>query len=91
MASLHLGTSSNYGAPVIDVIMERLPSTLALMLSAFSIAVILGIGLGWIMAVFANKWPDRLLTAIVLLPGGSVVVLKIALPALLSVTLPRRP
>ena len=83
VASLNLGTSSNYGAPVIDVIMERLPSTLALMLSAFFVAIILGIGLGWIMAVFANKWPDRLLTAIVLLlysaPGFWIGLMAIVL------------
>jgi peptide/nickel transport system permease protein len=83
IAVLNLGTSSNYGVPVINVIMERLPNTLLLMLSAFFIAVTLGILLGWIMAVFANKWPDRLLTAIVLLlysaPGFWVGLMAIVL------------
>ena len=83
IAVLNLGTSSNYGVPVINVIMERLPNTLLLMLSAFSVAVMLGILLGWIMAVFANKWPDRLLTAIVLLlysaPGFWVGLMAIVL------------
>jgi peptide/nickel transport system permease protein len=83
IAVLNLGTSSNYGVPVINVIMERLPNTLLLMLSAFFVAVMLGILLGWIMAVFANKWPDRLLTAIVLLlysaPGFWVGLMAIVL------------
>jgi peptide/nickel transport system permease protein len=83
ITALNLGTSSNYGAPVIDVIMERLPNTLLLMLSAFCIAVVLGIILGWIMAVFANQWPDRLLTAIVLLlysaPGFWIGLMAIVL------------
>jgi peptide/nickel transport system permease protein len=83
VASLNLGKSSNYGAPVISVIMERLPNTLLLMLSAFFIAVTLGILLGWIMAVFANRWPDRLLTAIVLLlysaPGFWIGLMAIVL------------
>jgi len=83
VASLNLGTSSNYGTPVIQVIMERLPNTLLLMLSAFVIAVTCGIVLGWIMAVFANRWPDRLLTTIVLLfysaPGFWIGLMAIVL------------
>jgi peptide/nickel transport system permease protein len=83
VAALNLGTSSNYGAPVIGVIMARLPNTLLLMLSAFFIALTVGILLGWIMAVFANKWPDRLLTAIVLFlystPGFWVGLMAVVL------------
>jgi peptide/nickel transport system permease protein len=83
VVSFNFGTSSHYGAPVIDVIMGRLPNTLLLMLSAFFVAVTLGIVLGWIMAVFANKWPDRLLTAIVLLlysaPGFWIGLMAIVL------------
>ena len=83
VVSFNFGTSSHYGAPVIDVIMGRLPNTLLLMLSAFFVAVTLGIVLGWIMAIFANKWPDRLLTAIVLLlysaPGFWIGLMAIVL------------
>jgi peptide/nickel transport system permease protein len=83
IVSFNFGTSSHYGAPVIDVIMGRLPNTLLLMLSAFFVAVTLGIVLGWIMAIFANKWPDRLLTAIVLLlysaPGFWIGLMAIVL------------
>lgn len=83
VVSFNFGTSSHYGAPVIDVIMGRLPNTLLLMLSAFFIAVTLGILLGWIMAIFANRWPDRLLTACVLLlysaPGFWVGLMAIVL------------
>jgi len=83
VVSFNFGTSSHYGAPVIDVIMGRLPNTLLLMLSAFFVAVTLGIVLGWIMAIFANKWLDRLLTAIVLLlysaPGFWIGLMAIVL------------
>jgi peptide/nickel transport system permease protein len=83
VATLNLGTSSNYGAPVISVIMERLPNTLLLMLTAFVLSVSSGIILGWIMAVFANRWPDRLLTTLVLLlysaPGFWVGLMAIVL------------
>lgn len=83
VATLNLGTSSNYGAPVISVIMERLPNTLLLMLTAFVLSVSFGIILGWVMAAFANRWPDRLLTTIVLLlysaPGFWIGLMAIVL------------
>ncbi|CAN5434587.1 ABC transporter permease [soil metagenome] len=84
VVTLNLGRSSNYGgAPVINVIMERLPNTLLLMLTAFFIAVTLGIIIGWVMAIFANRWPDRVLTAIVLLlysaPGFWIGLMAIVL------------
>jgi len=83
VATFNLGVSSNYGAPVISVIMERLPNTLLLMLSAFSLALLFGIVIGWAMAVFANRWPDRLLTTGVLLlysaPGFWVGLMAIVL------------
>jgi peptide/nickel transport system permease protein len=83
LATFNLGTSTNYGVPVLGVIMERLPNTLLLMLSAFVIAFVLGILIGWIMAVFANRWPDRMLTTIVLLlysaPGFWIGLMAIVL------------
>ncbi len=78
-----LGRSVAYGAPVFDVVTERLPNTLALMTSAFVIALVLGVLVGWVMAVFANRWPDRLLTVGVLFvysaPGFWVGLMMIVL------------
>src|SRR5258708_12816911 len=68
VTTFNLGTSSNYGAPVINVIMERLPNTLLLMLSAFFVAVTSGILFGWIMAGFSNRWPHPPLPAAAFLP-----------------------
>lgn len=83
VATFNLGVSSNYNAPVVNVIMERLPNTLMLMLSAFVLALTFGILIGWAMAVFANRWPDRLLTTVVLLlysaPGFWVGLMAIVL------------
>jgi peptide/nickel transport system permease protein len=83
LATFNLGTSANYGVPVTRVILERLPNTLLLMLSAFAIAFVLGILIGWIMAVFANQWPDRMLTTMVLLlysaPGFWIGLMAIVL------------
>lgn len=63
VATLDFGMSVNYNAPVFALIAERLPSTLILMLTSFIIAVITGILIGWVMAVYAGRWPDRLLTS----------------------------
>ncbi len=61
---LDFGQSITYSAPVFELIVERLPNTLLLMLTAFVMALGLGIVVGWVMAVFAGRWPDRLLTSI---------------------------
>ena len=67
LASFNLGRSATYNVPVSALIAERLPNTMLLMFTALTLALTFGIGFGWIMAVFASKWPDRLLTALVLL------------------------
>lgn len=65
--SLDFGYSVSYNAPVLGVIVERLPGTILLSLTAFLIALVIGIILGWAMAVFADCWPDRALSATTLL------------------------
>ncbi|KGE02053.1 ABC transporter permease [Rhizobium sp. YS-1r] len=65
--TLNFGQSIAYSSPVFNLIVERLPSTLILMLTAFVIALTTGILVGWVMAVFAGRWPDRMLTSISLL------------------------
>lgn len=49
-----LGTSFVYGRPALDVILERLPATMELALTALVIAVVLGVPLG----VYAGLRPD---------------------------------
>jgi peptide/nickel transport system permease protein len=67
LAHFSLGYSPRYNTPVMDLIMARLPSTLILMLLSQLIAVAIGTALGAIMAVWAGRWPDRLLSLLVLL------------------------
>ncbi|RRV10465.1 ABC transporter permease [Pseudomonas sp. v388] len=55
-----LGFSQRYGLSVSDLILDRLPGTLVLMGVAIAGALILGISLGTVMAVFANRLPDRI-------------------------------
>ncbi|EIE50890.1 ABC transporter permease [Salipiger aestuarii] len=67
VAQLDLGYSFRQGAPVIDLIAERLPATLLLTLTAFVISLVFGIALGVAAAARVGKPQDSLLTALALL------------------------
>jgi peptide/nickel transport system permease protein len=62
LAQGSLGFSPRYNMPVATLIGQRLPGTLLLMGLALSIALLLGIALGCIMALNAGRWPDRLIS-----------------------------
>lgn len=55
-----LGTSLLTRRPVASDIAAYLPATLELVLAAMSFAVIVGIPLGLVTAVWRNRWPDYL-------------------------------
>jgi len=59
-----LGFSATYGKPVVDVILERLPATLLLMVSALSFAFAAGMALGVIAAKRVNQWPDTMISTL---------------------------
>lgn len=59
-----LGFSAIYGKPVATVIVERLPATLLLMISALSFAFFFGIVLGVIAARHVNSWGDTLISTL---------------------------
>lgn len=67
LAHFSLGYSPRYNMPVLDLIGQRLPGTLTLMLVALVIAVALGLFIGALMAVFAGRLPDRVLSILSLL------------------------
>jgi peptide/nickel transport system permease protein len=67
LAQGDLGFSPRYNMSVFDMIMTRLPGTLVLMVTALSLALLLGIVLGSVMAAWAGRWPDRILSVVVLL------------------------
>lgn len=67
LAHLDLGFSQRYGQPVLELIWQRLPGTLLLMTVALALAVVIGIALGTLMAAFAGRLPDRLLSILSLL------------------------
>ncbi|MCX5493696.1 ABC transporter permease [Kaistia dalseonensis] len=83
LAHFSLGFSPRYNMPVAELIGQRLPGTLLLMLVALAIAVVLGLALGSIMAVFAGKLPDRIISVLSLLfysiPGFWIGLMLIVL------------
>lgn len=64
LVQLDLGYSAIYGKPVASVILERLPATLLLMVSALSFAFFAGIALGIVAARRVNQWPDTLISTL---------------------------
>jgi peptide/nickel transport system permease protein len=83
LAQGDLGFSPRYNMSVLDMIMTRLPGTLLLMVTALSLALLLGIVVGSIMAAWAGRWPDRVLSVVVLLfysmPGFWVGLMAVVL------------
>jgi peptide/nickel transport system permease protein len=83
LAHFDLGYSARFGMPVSQLILERLPNTLLLMVSALGTALVLGISAGWVMAIFSGRWPDRILQVVVLLfystPGFWIGLMAIVL------------
>jgi len=83
LAHFSLGYSPRFNMPVVDLIWSRLPNTLLLMASALTLSVVLGIACGAVMATWAGKWPDRVLTLVTLLlystPGFWIGLMAVVL------------
>lgn len=83
LAHFSLGFSPRYGMPVVDLIGQRLPGTLLLMVVALGIAILIGLALGSLMAVFSGRLPDRLISILSLLfysiPGFWIGLMLIVL------------
>ena len=54
-----LGVSVHGHAKITDLLAKRYPATLRLALSAFTIAMLVGIPLGILAALHHQRWPDR--------------------------------
>lgn len=83
LAHFSLGWSLRYDMPVSQLILQRLPNTLMLMAAGLAIALVVGIAMGFVMASYRGRWPDRILSAISLLlysaPGFWVGLMLITL------------
>ncbi|MEM7496848.1 MAG: ABC transporter permease [Pseudomonadota bacterium] len=67
VVQLDLGYSYRRDAPVLDLIMERLPATLLLTMTAFFVSLGIGVLLGAIAAARVGRWADSLVTTLALL------------------------
>ena len=83
LAHFDLGYSPRFNESVVDIIMARLPNTVLLMVTALGFALLLGIVVGSVMAAWAGRWPDRILSVVVLLlysmPGFWVGLMAVVL------------
>lgn len=64
---LDLGFSYRQNMPVIDLIMDRLPATLLLTMTAFVIALVLGVTAGVLAASKQGTWWDSIISSMALL------------------------
>lgn len=58
------GTSIHSGEPIAGLLAQRFPATVKLALLALLIAVSIGLPLGILAALKANRWPDRVATTV---------------------------
>lgn len=88
IVSFDLGFSFRQQMPVSKLIIDRLPATLLLTLTAFAISLVLGVLFGTLAARFAGSWADTAITVVALL-FYATPIFWIALMAILlfSVTL----
>ncbi len=63
-----LGRSFRYNQPVLQQIRDQLPATIKLTLAAMVFAIILGVSLGVLAAIYHNTWVD--FTAMLIALGG---------------------
>ncbi len=67
LARLDLGVSPRYNVPVTELIFGRLPNTLFLVISGLGLAITVGVLIGTVMATWAGRLTDRLLSILNLL------------------------
>ena len=83
LATLDLGVSPRYNAPVAELILDRLPNTLFLVVSGLAVAIVVGVLVGVAMATWAGRLPDRALSLVNLLlyatPGFCIGLMLILL------------
>ncbi|MBB1603585.1 ABC transporter permease [Variovorax sp. UMC13] len=66
IVTLDLGFSFRQNMPVFDLVIDRLPATLLLMVAAIAIALVLGVTLGVLSALRVHTWVDNLASLFVL-------------------------
>lgn len=67
LLTFDLGVSNVQQRPVLDLIADRMPATLLLMLTAIGIALVVGVLCGVVAAMRHRKWVDTLVSVLALL------------------------
>lgn len=65
--TLDWGHAHSMDAPIWQLIAERLPGTALLMVSASTLAIVMGVLLGMVAALYARRWADGLISVLALL------------------------
>lgn len=76
-----LGISIKSKLPVVDEIGERLPFTIALAITAYLIAIGVGVPAGMLAAIYRRGWPDQIVMLLAI-AGASVANFWLALMAM---------
>ena len=76
-----LGISIKSKLPVVDEIAERLPFTLGLAITAYLLAIGIGVPAGMIAAIYRHGWPDQIVM-ILAIAGASIANFWLALMAM---------
>ncbi|CDZ25585.1 ABC transporter permease [Neorhizobium galegae] len=76
-----LGVSIKSKLPVVDEIAERLPFTIGLAITAYLIAIGIGVPAGMIAAIYRHGWPDQIVM-ILAIAGASIANFWLALMAM---------
>ncbi|CDZ73352.1 Glutathione transport system permease protein GsiC [Neorhizobium galegae bv. orientalis] len=76
-----LGTSIKSKLPVVAEIGERLPFTIGLAITAYLIAIGIGVPAGMIAAIYRHGWPDQIVM-ILAIAGASIANFWLALMAM---------
>lgn len=76
-----LGTSIRSKLPVTSEISERLPYTLALTLTAYLLAMAIGVPAGMLGAIYRHGWPDQMVMFMAIM-GASIANFWLALMAM---------
>jgi len=76
-----LGTSIKSKLPVVSEIRERLPFTIGLAITAYLIAIAIGVPAGMIAAIYRHGWPDQAVMILAIM-GASIANFWLALMAM---------
>ncbi len=76
-----LGTSIKSKLPVVSEIRERLPFTIGLAITAYLIAIAVGVPAGMIAAIYRHGWPDQAVMILAIM-GASIANFWLALMAM---------